>query len=180
MEIDVGRVSPSGAEYRLINPADNGVVLQIQEMDLSILVQWYVALMSGLYPQGNTQLRIKAGSADNEDETVDFDRFCCLGVLSDLGVHDPTCAFTWERDSELGAYIIDQGSHDFLLKQVMDWSGLDEDASDPSIAVIEYLEGDGEPQVVTAAMANDRLDWTFEQIASCLLREIQRRVRVAA
>jgi hypothetical protein len=177
------KVTPAGVRYRIVPGAYSR--LDITRMNLSVLVRWYVALMSGEYLQGNGQLRVQPRTyLETDDEDVlagqPF-RWCCLGVLSDIGVADPGCSFEWETTSDLGGYTIDHGHQDYLQDKVLEWSELDGSIAwnlkDPAIAFIQY-EVDGEwgvTQVVSASAANDRLEWTFEEIAGCLLMEIRRR-----
>ncbi len=105
---------------------------------------WANALRSGNYRQGKQALKVKT----KDGECV----LCALGVLCHLFLED-----TGEGDWELQK----QGNFAFLGREfqipvcVMDWAGLD--IPDP------YLT-----PAVRVTEANDKLNWTFTQIADLI------------
>lgn len=83
-------------------------------MNKAIKTRWVRALRSGKYKQGTGQLR----TADN--------KFCCLGVLTDLYIkHDPSGGGWSERNVSKGGYEY-EGEGDVLPARVRDWAGLGE------------------------------------------------------
>jgi len=103
-------------------------------MKKSIATKWIKALRSGKYKQGKEALRIE-------------DRFCCLGVLSDL------CDKSgW---SESGNY---KRCSNGLHKSVLEWSGMSTH-SDKDIKNNCYEYN------VFLAVKNDQ-GWSFKKIAN--------------
>lgn len=87
-------------------------------MNPTIKARWVEALRSGSYAQGKHTLRSSA------------DRYCCLGVLCDLAVHDGEGEwFDLAPGSQDGPrWHVEDGADGFsqtgLTRHVMDWAGV--------------------------------------------------------
>lgn len=114
------------------------------KMDERVRKLWANALRFGHYRQGKVALKTKATDGPCH--------YCALGVLCHLFLED-----TGEGEWELQR----QGNFAFLGREfqipmcVMDWAGLN--LTDP------YLT-----PLVRVTEANDRLNWTFTQIADLI------------
>jgi hypothetical protein len=145
-------------------------VLDITRMHLTDLTEWYCLLVSGLYEQGRTYLRVDLDSANEyhgrpsaigQDNVKPSTRlgYCCLGVYCDGKA----------AKGELPASFWQEHAHDTLLPEDVALSaGMGITAINPELAVVSET-------VYTAAELNDGMSWTFGQIAAELLREIRRR-----
>lgn len=125
---------------------------------------WATALESGDYEQGTGHLRMKG---------VDYDTWCCLGVLCDLSVaagigewipRSGSYVFRAfdERDGTDGVEWYDY-SGTFLPKAVASWAGID---------WTNNLAGNVMLGEITATMVNDTSETPFPGIA-VLVREHQ-------
>lgn len=106
-------------------------------MNKAIAKQWVEALRSGRYQQG-------IGSLNK------YDRYCCLGVLTDLYLKETNQ--TWKENGddgkcpELSETLA--CSHMFLDPRIQTWAELSDD------------------RVSNFITMNDRRQWSFEQIAA--------------
>lgn len=79
-------------------------------MNEEVKQKWLEALRSGEYEQGKEMLR-------RHD-----DKFCCLGVLTDLYVKDN--ATEWQVNDNGDWYVGDDGETQFLAFEVQEWADL--------------------------------------------------------
>lgn len=110
-------------------------------MKPEIKKRWVEALRSGEYEQGTGRLRWG-------------DRFCCLGVLTDLFIKETERVWMLEEDRDPPIYAFG-GSAGYLSPEVMNWAG------------IKYCNG----EYGDGVLAKDNDDGqTFEQIADTIER----------
>ena len=117
-------------------------------MNPEIKKQWVEALRSGEYKQGRYCLR--------DDEN----KFCCLGVLSDLYIKQGNPG-EWELNLNKTNYIMHIGeasSDGYLPKPVMDWAGLPNE---------NPLAGS-----YRLSLENDSPEKTFSDIANLIEKEL--------
>lgn len=126
-------------------------------MKAAVKKLWVDALRSGDYEQGTGALRSSR------------DKFCCLGVLSDVaakaGVIPPPVLSTAGYDYSYDGNIVGLGLN------VQAWAGLDDwnPVIDPGM--FEYPDGEDRSQA-TAWAANDHLGWSFDRIADAIEQNI--------
>lgn len=84
---------------------------------------WLDALRSGEYEQGEGKLCRPAHSAMNRS---DKDKFCCLGVLTDVAMKLGKVQLTTHEDESAVTYVSQDGPQDdaYLPDVVREWSGL--------------------------------------------------------
>lgn len=123
-------------------------------VNVDVVNQWADALESGRYRQGRSYLR---------DEN---DCFCCLGVLCELAVQAGVITEPeWRTCVGVGGCYYYYGEDSSALPPpVQEWAGL---VCDPDFTVLV----DGRKVDTTAIGLNDRLGWTFPQIASVIRRQ---------
>jgi hypothetical protein len=108
---------------------------------------WIDALRSGEYEQGQGHLR--------KEEPLGA-RYCCLGVAQEVALDNG-----WVSADVPNSYNLDWGSAVMPI-DLGRWFGFMHHATDPDLG---FHQGAG---VVYCVMANDDLNWTFEQIANAL------------
>lgn len=120
-------------------------------MKEEIKKEWCSALRSGEYEQGIGTLR-----------SVD-DKFCCLGVLTDL-YHKDTGKGQWSNFSSKSKVFKSEDSLQnyglIVSDDIKEWSGLD--------SFVVYFEGKEQSLVVL----NDDLELDFNTIADVIEREL--------
>lgn len=134
-------------------------------MKPEIKQQWVEALESGEYRQGNGVL-----------QTAD-DRYCCLGVLSDLAVKAGVIEkFQATKDSpwEYGVTVYDSNCA-VLHDKVIGWAGLDSDIPYVSLSVANRFgtaKGDKafdfDTEYTTLVHLNDGAEFSFANIAKVI------------
>lgn len=128
-----------------------------------IKAQWLHALRSGEYAQGQGHLRSKE------------DKFCCLGVLTDLAVEAGVAEWTLTESHFFGSLfaveeVLCEGTSDERLAmnyltatpRVLEWAGLDE-AESRSFGSAGYISG----LEKSLAWMNDA-GMTFNEIADII------------
>lgn len=116
-------------------------------MDQAIKERWITALRSGEYEQGKGYLRLTDG---------DKDRYCCLGVLSELAVqHGVIEAPTWDTEYTEIALYGDDCDDVALPRPVVKWAGLED--PDP-----DFQDQDGDRRHLSFMNDNGR---SFDEIA---------------
>ncbi len=130
-------------------------------MNPEVKVKWLEALRSGEYRQTKGTLR-RPG-----------DRFCCLGVLSDLYTKEVEGSWEWYRD-DCSVYGMVNGSYGMvngsgsdvaivdLLPCIRDWAGLE--GRNPEVHV---AKGECDFVPTTLAELNDE-GMTFKEIADII------------
>lgn len=127
---------------------------------------WVEDLRTTDAPQAVGQLRV--------DHKISPPAFCCLGRACEVAIGSGDVSLVW--DAEVGGY---SGPSDELESQnpqrmyysalphvVAHWFGVD--SLDPIISdTLSVREADGE-ESLSAAGANDGLQWTFHQIADAI------------
>jgi hypothetical protein len=123
-------------------------------MNPDIKQKWLDALRSGEYQQGEKVLR----TADN--------KFCCLGVLTDIAIKEGVGNLTWNEKKPLGWLVKnteDDEATKVLPPEVSEWAGLDSD--NPSVqhdelnreCVIAHLNDTGIPFDEIAGIIEEQL-----------------------
>lgn len=106
-------------------------------MDKRVKKLWVDALKSGEYEQGHDRLLIPGDK---------YDKFCCLGVLTDLYVRETKDSSVWTKNN----YLLDE--------LVVRWAGLDSD--DPKIGKS------------FACIYNDEEKLSFKKIANLIEKNL--------
>lgn len=89
-------------------------------MNPDIKARWVAALRSGDYQQGTGCLR--------ECQPGEPERFCCLGVLSDLAAKDGIGQWSTEVSGTIPDFVADGHTEDAgLIDPVLAWAGLPAD-----------------------------------------------------
>ncbi len=119
---------------------------------------WVKALRSGEYKKGQFQLK-----------SVDGQRFCCLGVLTDLYIKKESRKTGWN-----GSAGFDSGAA-ALPPKVMKWAGLTE--RDPQVktkdkAIVDLSGYDETNQTATLSLINDRTNKGFRSIATLIEKHL--------
>jgi hypothetical protein len=118
-------------------------------MKENIKDKWVAALKSGEYEQGKSFLKCD-------------DKFCCLGVLTDLHIKEN--GREWEMSSSEGVYKYEVNSM-FLSGSVVEWAGLKSRTGN----LPESLgKSDGGHNLDDLTVLNDEGEYTFEQIAEVI------------
>ena len=134
----------------------------------SLLRNWHVALLSGVYTQGTGNMEVK-----NDDDGVYNDelRLCCLGVLCrvamaqgiEVPVSNKDCPETYFGAEEHAGVLPAE-----VTNVLFGTAGEDDDWDafrDPYLIMEE-----GKPECATAADLNDSHAYSFEQIAAAIKR----------
>lgn len=117
-------------------------------MNPEVKAKWLEALRSGEYEQTTGMLR----SRDN--------KFCCLGVLTDLAIREGVVP-QW-KPSDAGDYYHCAGNYELTPQKVADWAGMM--SRNESIF---FVEGDGTERDLTLAEMNDG-GCSFAEIADAI------------
>lgn len=127
-------------------------------MNQDVKNAWIDALASGDYVQGKRRL-------------CKDDKFCCLGVLTDLYVQSHPDAF-WVRENHHGALVLSDETYNTtnLPRVVRDWAGLEQ--TDPFLVSpnhdpYPHLRSGGEP----ISALNDR-GYTFEELIPLIKEQL--------
>jgi len=144
------------------------------KMNPEIKALWVNALRSGEYQQGKLLLKPTKNT------------FCCLGVLCDLAVKAKAEGVAWgdphypTQDGEAIYYDDPDSYGDSMYEDselpypVMRWAGLMSENPHVEIVYAEKENDDNitESQVLTLAALNDEHNYTFQQLADLIERQL--------
>lgn len=128
-------------------------------MKKEVKEKWLAALRSGEYQQGTCRLRTG-------------DKFCCLGVITDLYIKEHGKVWGFGDDQELAEmahYFADSAIH--IPKPVMEWAGIED--SCPKVKLPDREEPTYLTELNDGEEARDNLrQYTFVEIAALIEEQL--------